>query len=78
MFIVSEDGVIESAGRYLNVDVDKVDLPPGFGSMHAAVFAMTKETSSIGLTVSKSGGIVRVLENGVIIKTLDPQKRISL
>jgi len=78
VFIVSEDGVIESAGRYLNVDVDKVDLPPGLGSMHAAVFVMTKETSSIGITVSKSGGIIRILENGVVIKTLDPHKRISL
>ncbi len=78
VFSVSEHGVIESAGRYLNVDVDKVDLPSGLGSMHAAVFVMTKETSSIGITVSKSGGIIRILENGVVIKNLDPHKRISL
>ncbi len=78
VFIITEDGIVESAGRYLNVDVHKVDLPQGFGSMHAAVFAMTQETNSIGITVSKSGGIVRILSKGVAIKTIDPQKKISM
>lgn len=77
VFIVTGEGVIESAGRYLNVDVEKVDLLPGLGSMHAAVFAMTKETNSIGVTVSKSGGIVRILSNGAVIKTIEPHNKIS-
>ncbi|MFQ6137036.1 MAG: diadenylate cyclase [Candidatus Hydrothermarchaeales archaeon] len=78
VFVITEDGVIEAAGRHLNVDVDKVDLPQGFGSMHAAVSAVTMETNSLGIIVSKSGGIVRVMSDGATIKTIEPQKRIAL
>lgn len=78
VFVITGDGVIEATGRYLTVDTSKVDVPRGLGTMHAAVAAMTLDSDSIGITVSQSGGIVRILRNGEISMTIEPQKRISL
>jgi len=78
VFIVSREGVIKSAGRYIIADVQNVDLPLGLGSRHAAVASITKETGSIGITVSKSGGIVRIFKEGKPIMTIEPQKRVVL
>ncbi len=77
-FIVTEDGVIEAAGRYLTVDTSKIGVPRGLGARHAAVTAMTAATNTIGITVSQSGGIVRVVKGGEIFMTIEPQRRISL
>jgi DNA integrity scanning protein DisA with diadenylate cyclase activity len=37
---------------------------------------MTAVTDSIGITVSQSGGIVRVFKKGEVIMTIEPQRRI--
>ncbi len=78
VFVVSEDGVIEAAGRYLTVDTSKIDVPMGLGTRHSAVAAMTAVTKSIGITVSQSGGIVRLFKGGESFMTIEPQRRISL
>jgi DNA integrity scanning protein DisA with diadenylate cyclase activity len=75
-FVVSGDGVIEAAGRYLTVEARGVGIPRGLGARHAAVAAMTAVTDSIGITVSQSGGIVRVFKKGEVIMTIEPQRRI--
>ncbi len=77
-FVLTEDGVIEAAGRYLTVDTSKIDIPRGLGTRHAAVAAMTLATDAIGITVSQSGGIVRIMRTGEIFMTIEPQRRISL
>jgi|Deesub1362A_J573_1020465.scaffolds.fasta_scaffold00094_22 DNA integrity scanning protein DisA with diadenylate cyclase activity len=78
VFVISEDGVIEAAGRYLTVDTSEVDIPRGLGTRHAAVAAMTAATDAIGITVSESGGVVRIFKKGEIVLTIEPQRRISL
>jgi DNA integrity scanning protein DisA with diadenylate cyclase activity len=78
VFVVTEDGVIEAAGRYLTVDTSKIDVPRGLGARHAAVAATTMASNAIGVTVSQSGGIVRILRKGEIFMTIEPQRRISL
>jgi DNA integrity scanning protein DisA with diadenylate cyclase activity len=78
VFVISDDGVIEAAGRYLTVDTSKVDIPRGLGTRHAAVAAMTIATNAIGITVSESGGVVRIFKKGEVLMTIEPQKRISL
>lgn len=75
-FVVSGDGVIEAAGRYLTVNARGVGIPRGLGARHAAVAAATSVTDSVGITVSQSGGIVRVFKKGEIIMTIEPQRRI--
>ncbi|NOZ59932.1 MAG: hypothetical protein GXO66_10235 [Euryarchaeota archaeon] len=78
VFVISSEGIIESAGVYLNVDTSSVDIPRGLGSRHAAVAATTAKTKSIGITVSQSGGIVRVFKDGRVVLTIEPQRRFSM
>ncbi len=77
-FVVTEDGVIEAAGRYLNVDTSKVDIARGLGARHAAVAAITSVTRAVGITVSQSGGIVRVFRNGKVHMAIEPKRKITL
>jgi DNA integrity scanning protein DisA with diadenylate cyclase activity len=78
VFVVSSDGVIEAAGRYLDMDTKNVDIPRGLGTRHAAVAAMTLASNAIGVTVSQSGGIVRIFKNGGVVMRIEPQRKISL
>lgn len=78
VFVVSKDGVIEAAGRYLNIDTNQVDIPRGLGTRHAAVAAMTVASDAIGISVSQSGGIVRIFKNGEVVMRIEPQRKISL
>jgi DNA integrity scanning protein DisA with diadenylate cyclase activity len=77
VFVISSEGVIEAAGRYLDIDTNKVDIPRGFGTRHAAVAAMTVATDAIGIAVSQSGGIVRIFKDGEVVLRIEPQRRIS-
>lgn len=72
-FIISEKGQIECAGRYLDVDASDVEIPAGLGARHAAVAGITKVTRSVGVTVSKSGGIVRIFKGGKLLRGIDPK-----
>lgn len=78
VFVISRDGTIEAAGRYLNTDTSKVDIPRGLGTRHAAVAAMTIASDAVGITVSQSGGVVRIFKNGEAIMRIEPQRKISL
>ncbi len=77
VFVISSAGVIEAAGRYLNVDKNNVDVPRGLGTRHVAVAAMTVASRAIGITVSHSGGIVRIFKNGGVVRKIEPQRKIS-
>ena len=72
VFVITEDGIVKAAGRYLDVDTAVVKIPKGFGGRHAAATAITKETKALVITVSKSGGMVRVFKGGDIIMEIDP------
>ncbi len=65
-FIIDEEGHIISAGTYLDINISDIDLPGGFGTKHRACAAITKETNAIAITVSESGGKVRILKDGRI------------
>ncbi len=78
VFVISRGGTIEAAGRYLNTDTSKVDIPRGLGTRHAAVAAMTIASDAIGITVSQSGGVVRIFKNGEAIMRIEPQRKISI
>lgn len=64
-FIVREDGIIEAAGRYIEVK-NPVPLPSGLGGRHLASAAITKETKAIAVTVSETG-VIRVFKDGEIL-----------
>jgi diadenylate cyclase len=66
VFVIDEEGYIISAGTYIDINFSEVDLPKGFGTKHRSCAALTKETNSIAITVSESGGRIRILKDGRI------------
>ncbi|MEM2890820.1 MAG: diadenylate cyclase [Candidatus Hadarchaeum sp.] len=74
-FIVDEAGVVVAAQRYLNANVP-VEIPPGLGTRHLAVAAITAATRARGITVSGENGVVRIFEKGKILAKIDPGSRI--
>jgi DNA integrity scanning protein DisA with diadenylate cyclase activity len=71
-FIVSDDGVVISACRYINASTDGIDLPLGLGSRHLAAASITKQTNAVAVVVSESS-IVRVFDDGEIISEIIPE-----
>ena len=71
-FIVSNDGVIISACRYITALSEGVNLSLGLGSRHMAAASITKQTDAVAVVVSESS-VVRVFENGEIISEILPE-----
>jgi PAS domain S-box-containing protein len=69
-FVITGDGFVESVGRYITVDSSSVKLPPGMGTRHNSVAAITAVTKTIGIVVSQSGGGITVFRNGQIVKKI--------
>ncbi|MCX5894803.1 MAG: diadenylate cyclase [Proteobacteria bacterium] len=63
-FIIREDGVVMSAGRYLHAGAGKATLFKGLGARHAAAAAITAYTNAVAITVSESTGTVRTFSGG--------------
>ena len=61
---MSEDGIIRSAGRYLDVDAKDITIDKGLGGRHVSAAAITRDTVAIAITVSESGGVVRIFMDG--------------
>ncbi len=69
-FVITGDGFVESVGRYITVDSSSVTLPPGMGTRHNSVAAITSVTKCVGIVVSQSGGGITVFRDGRIIKKI--------
>lgn len=69
-FVISGDGFVESVGRYITVDSSSVALPPGMGTRHNSVAAITSVTKCVGIVVSQSGGGITVFRDGRIVKKI--------
>ena len=63
-FIIDDQGVIESAGTYLRVDVEIPELPSGLGARHAAAASITAVTESVAITISESTRQVSIFRHG--------------
>ena len=74
-FIIQEDGVILTAGRYISSDVKGLLLPKGLGARHVAAASITKNTRAIALAVSETSGTVRAFRRGEIVLRVDPPRR---
>jgi len=72
VFVVTEDGAVEAAGRYITIDTSKVRLSGGLGTRHSSVAAISSVTNALGVVVSQSGGIIRIFKNGKIAATMKP------
>lgn len=70
--IISEEGVVEAAGRHL----DSVGVMSrkfgGLGARHRAAAGVTQKTAAVAVVVSESTGKVTVFKKGRIIAALEP------
>ncbi len=66
VFLIDDTGTIMTAGAYINIDQNNMELPAlqGFGTRHRCAAAITKLTDSIAIVVSASGGTIRIFRNG--------------
>ena len=71
-FVISGDGVIISAARYLEAPSEGVVLPFGLGARHMAAAAMSFHTNAVAIVVSTSS-IVRVFDDGEIVGVIFPE-----
>ena len=70
IFMIDEDGTILSAGTYLDVDTEGLELPSGLGTRHRNCAAITAKSDALAVCVSESGGKVRVFKGGKIVMSM--------
>jgi diadenylate cyclase len=72
-FVVRDDGVFVSAGRYVDVDVRSPEnFLPGLGTRHAAAASVSRQTNAIAVVVSQSS-VVRVFAGGEVRAEIIPE-----
>ncbi|MBN1193911.1 MAG: diadenylate cyclase [Methanomicrobiaceae archaeon] len=76
VFVVDINGIIRAAGRYLDMDGGCIRMPAGLGGRHRAAAAITSKLPVIGVTLSESGGIVRVFRDGECKLSINSDLRI--
>jgi hypothetical protein len=70
--IISENGIVEAAGRHLDAGGAAARKFRGLGARHRAAMGITRVTKAVAIVVSESTGKVTIFENGKIISTLEP------
>ncbi len=78
VFIIDRNGIIAASGRYLDADGRDVNLQSGLGGRHLATAAITKVAPAIGITVSESGGVIRVFVGGNAVAQIRTDIRLVL
>ncbi|MBN2131610.1 MAG: diadenylate cyclase [Sedimentisphaerales bacterium] len=76
-FVITNDGIVETAGAYLVPPSSAEDLPRGLGARHHVAAGLTSCTSATAITVSESTGTATVFQNGRIFVEIEPPRRIG-
>lgn len=71
-FVVSRDGVVLSACRYLDALTSEIDMPLGLGSRHIAAANMSAVTHAVTIVVSESS-VVRLFCHGKLVGEIIPE-----
>jgi diadenylate cyclase len=71
-FIVSDEGVVLSAARYLDAASENLDIPLGLGSRHVAAASVSKQTGAVAVAVSESS-VVRMFDDGELVSEIIPE-----
>jgi diadenylate cyclase len=71
-FIVSGEGIVLAACRYLNASADDLHVPLGLGSRHFAAASISQRTGAIAVVVSESA-VVRVFDRGDLAAEVLPE-----
>src|SRR5437763_6068662 len=70
-FVVSHDGIVLSACRYLDAVAAQVEVLLGLGSRHIAAANMSDVTKAVGIVVSESS-VVRLFCHGQLVGEIIP------
>jgi DNA integrity scanning protein DisA with diadenylate cyclase activity len=73
--IVSADGTVEAACRFIDAPATEITLSKGLGARHWAAAAITRVTKAIAIAVSQSNGTVRIFRNGEVVRRIEPSQR---
>ena len=71
-FVVSDDGIVVSACRYLHAATPEVPLALGLGSRHIAGANMSAATKALAVVVSESS-VVRLFWHGELVAEIIPE-----
>jgi diadenylate cyclase len=71
-FVVSNEGVVLSAARYLDTVSDALNVPLGLGSRHMAAASVSKRTGAVAVVVSESS-MVRMFDDGELVSEIVPE-----
>ena len=71
-FVVSDEGVVLSAARYIDAASDHLELPLGLGSRHVAAASVSSRTEAVAVAVSESS-TVRMFDDGELVAEIVPE-----
>src|SRR5438309_5320139 len=71
-FVISRDGVVLSACRYLDATASNIEVPFGLGSRHLAAANISAVTNAVGIVVSESS-VVRLFCHGRLVGEIIPE-----
>jgi diadenylate cyclase len=71
-FVVSDQGIVVSACRYLDAAASDVTLPYGMASRHLAGASISQVTDAVAIVVSESS-MVRVFDDGKLVAEIIPE-----
>ncbi len=70
-FVISGDGLILTAGRYLGAASDESENLRGLGSRHVAAAGITAMTQAVAIVISESTGDVRIFKDGRVLMEIE-------
>jgi len=70
-FIIRDDGVLVSAGTYLNAALESKEFPKGLGSRHIAAAGVTGATNARAIVVAETAGTVRIFKKGKVFVSIE-------
>jgi diadenylate cyclase len=71
-FVVSDEGVVISAARYIDATSEEVNVPLGLGSRHLAGASVSRHTNAVAVAVSESS-MVRMFDDGELVSEIVPE-----
>jgi diadenylate cyclase len=71
-FVVSDEGVVLSAARYIDTVSEDLSVPLGLGSRHMAAASVSMYTNAVAVAVSESS-TVRMFDDGELVSEIIPE-----
>jgi diadenylate cyclase len=71
-FVVSDEGVVLSAARYIDAVSNHLEVPLGLGSRHVAAASVSSRTDAVAVVVSESS-TVRMFDDGGLVAEIVPE-----